>query len=154
MYSIERTGDWSTVAKIMSVWGHNVVPIMREELEESGELIVERLKAHIAAQDLGWAPLAPSTIAKTGSQIYMDSGALANSFESKPVSGSGDVTIKVGPEGGHPSGYSAQTIMQWMEFGNSKQPARPLMRPTWNEMRPVVLAKMMEAIIRIVRGKV
>lgn len=153
MFSIEKTGDWSAVESIMSRWGHNVIPEMQREMEESGELIVERLKAHIAAQDLGWAPLAPSTVAKTGSQIYVDSGALSNSFESKPISGFGDITIKIGPEGGHPSGYSAQTIMQWMEFGNSKQPARPLMRPTWDEMRPVVLAKLMLAVAKIAGGK-
>ena len=140
--SITLDGDWERLQRCLFGLANNLNPDFIAQFDEDGEFVVEKMKGHIAAQDLGWAPLSPNTIRLKGhSTIYVETGTIYGSIEAKKISsGAGGCTIIVGvPAGaGHPSGYSMGTIMGWLEYGTSKQPPRPLIRPVYDEVQSIL----------------
>lgn len=135
-YIIEKVGDWDKMnAYFNDLSSDKLKKAFKDKLKEDGDLVVETIKNHITSQDLGWTPLAESTVSKKGnSTIYVDTGQLLSSIQAKEVQG-GDLSIQIGAEGNHSSGVSSAQILEWLEYGTDKIPPRPLIRPTYDEMQ-------------------
>lgn len=144
LLNLELSGDWNRAVLHMKNLAANLNPDFKAQMYEDGEFVLEKLKGHIQSQDLGWTPLSPHTVAlKHGnSTIYVETGTLLGGLSVRRVKSSADgCTIIVGasPWKGHsPSGRSLSEIMGWMEYGTSRQPARPLIRPTYEEVQGIL----------------
>ena len=139
---LSKFGDWTRAGVVLQGLSVNLFPAFRAQILADGNMIVETLQGHIQAQDLPWAPIAERTIAiKGNSIIYIDTGYLMNSIKVRRVrSVANGLTIFVGanPWTGSSSGHKLSDIMIWLEYGTSKMPPRPLIRPTWEEVEPVI----------------
>lgn len=132
-------GDWGRVR----VWLNKIKFLSgagdySEDLLALGEVIVQRLRQHIQAQDLGWLPLSPYTEARKGfSDVYLETGEFIASLKAKVVRhGRLSMELMVSPEGKHlPSGLDMAVLAQYLEYGTSRVVARPLWRPVFQEVR-------------------
>lgn len=141
--SLTVSGDWDRLNRTLQNLSQ-MGAMFKGQITEDGDFVLEKLKGHIASQDLGWTPLSPHTVALKGGDttIYVETGALMGGMQAKRISwGGADVAVLIGiePGAGHPSGYSMADIMGWMEYGTSKQPPRPLIRPTYEEVKGILM---------------
>lgn len=142
MAYLSKFGDWTRAGVVLQGLSVNVFPAFRAQILEDGEMIVETLQGHIQAQDLSWAPLSERTVAIKGNDtIYIDTGTLMDSIKVRRIrSVANGLTIFVGPNAWTKSanGNKASDLMIWLEYGTSKMPPRPLIRPTWEEVEPIL----------------
>lgn len=156
--SFSKFGDWSKAGTILQALSVNTVPNFIAQIEEDGELILKTMTTHIDSQDLGWTPLAESTVIAKGGDttIYIETGTLRNSISVRKIRAPANgITLFIGasPWKSHsPSGRSLNEIMMWMEYGTDKQPPRPLVRPTWEEVKSIVIDNLASILPEIVRG--
>lgn len=144
---LELTGDWQKANSYFNKLGAELYPAYVSQILSDGEYVVEKLKGHIDAQDLGWAPNAPSTIRqKGGSKVYVETGALYGSIEVREGGGGGDFSVTCGPS----SAFSQ--VMGWLEGGTTRQPPRPLLAPTAEEVKPVIKEHWIELFKSLVKG--
>ena len=150
MPSMSMFGDWTQAGVVLQGIQTQLKPACEAQLREDGQLILDRMQEHIIEQDLPWTPLAESTIhLKDGyTDIYIDSGYLYDNIEVRRVkSSSSNVTIFVGASAWkrHPdSGLKLSDLMIYLEYGTYSEdgsqyiPPRPLIRPTWDEIEPII----------------
>lgn len=155
MLKITLKGDWKKLKRDLNRLSKKLVPAFRAAVNESGELVLETLKGHIQAQDLNWAPLAEHTVELKGGDttILVETGFLLESgFEMRKLSANG-LTIYVGASSvTHPSGVPVKDLLIWIEYGTDKMPARPLMRPTMDEMKEEI-PKIFDECLRDLLGR-
>jgi hypothetical protein len=112
--------------------------VFRKELKALGKAVVVKLKSHITRQDLPWEQLAPFTVKKKGhAKIYIETRQYKNSMHAKVrKSGKRALKLVVFPKGTHvASGLPMQELGMYLEYGTSRIPARPIWRPTYEEMK-------------------
>ena len=133
-FTVKKVGDWDKVEALFNfLTDGSFKEAIKDKLREDGDLIVDSIKNHITAQDLGWTPLAESTLKKKqGTMIYVETGQLLNSITQRD-SNTGDMSIEIGAEGEHSSGISNDMLLTYLEYGTNKIPPRPLIRPTFEE---------------------
>lgn len=124
---------------------------------EFGEYTVEKIQGHIDDQDLSWTPLSDRTIElKSGdSRIYIQTGLLRDSFKVLKVELAGtDTKVYVGvdPSVTTEDGTSVSDILMYMEYGTDKQVPRPLVQPTFEELKPLLKKECMEQLRDLLRG--
>lgn len=140
--SCRMTGDWHRVNVTLNKLHSDLVPTLKAKISEDGEVVLEKLTGHIYSGDLGWTPLSPDTIRlKQGnSTVLIETGSLAGSFTVQRFEFDTGITVFIGiPDGAsHPSGVSASTLMLWIEQGTSRMPARPLIQPTYEEIKELL----------------
>lgn len=137
------TGDWQRAGITLKHIQTQLTPAFKAELYENGEFILEKLQGHIDSQDLGWTPLSDTTIRlKNGnSTIYVDTGELRDGLVVRRIkSASNGCTVFVGgsPWKHHSSGLTMCELTIFLEYGTSKMPARPLIRPTYEEVQDII----------------
>lgn len=133
---IVKEGAWDKVRQLITS--------LKGDMKEARDLCLKRwgLKAeaiargHISAQDLGWRPLKPKTIAAKVRQGYSENILVMTSsyFQSITSTVKGDTAfagVKRGVK--HKSGQEMVKIAAVHEFGNTNTPARPLWGPTYEE---------------------
>lgn len=118
-------------------------PAFKAQIEEDGQLILKTLLNHIDSQDLPWTPLSKKTIELKGGNdtIYVETGFLKNNLRVRKVrSVSNGITLFVGASAWKktPDGVKFSDLMIWLEYGTDKIPPRPLIRPTWKEVEPII----------------
>lgn len=150
---VDFTGDWRIAERTLRRLGRRgtLVSAFKVTIDECGELIRERLIGHIDSEDLGWKPLSSRTIALKGnSKIYVESGTLKDNIKVERIN-SGDYSIFIGSGGTNEprTGKSTKDVLVLMEYGTSKMPARPLVRPTWEELKPIIKDRMRNTITRL-----
>lgn len=142
MAYLSKFGDWTRAGVVLQGLSVNIFPAFQAQILADGEMIVETLQGHIKAQDLPWAPLSERTIAIKGNDtIYIDTGILMNSIKVRRIrSVANGITIFVGanPWTRSSGGHKLSDLMIWLEYGTSKMPPRPLIRPTWDEVEPII----------------
>lgn len=137
-------GDWKKAGAILKNMSINLLPVAIARLNENGELMLKTLIGHIDNQDLPWQPLAESTIRlKNGDDtIYVETEWLKSNLSVRKIKSSvkgSTVFVGASPWKVHqPSGLKFSDLMIMLEYGTSTQPARPLLRPTWEELEPVI----------------
>jgi hypothetical protein len=150
---LRKVGQWAQAGKFLTGISAKLDPHFRALMDEAGNLFLERMAAHIDAQDLGWAPLADSTVAlKSGdATVYVETGFLRNNLKVRRVgSANANYSIFIGADAWAthaPSGEKFSDVMIWLEYGTDKMPPRPLIAPTWEEMRPEI-ERLFEAGLR------
>jgi hypothetical protein len=142
--TLRKAGQWAQAGKYLTGLGARMDPHFRARMDEAGSLLLEKMVAHIDAQDLGWAPLAESTVAlKNGDEtIYVETGFLRNNLKARRVrSSKANYSLFIGADAWTehaPSGRKFSDIMVWLEYGTANMPPRPLIAPAWEEMRPEI----------------
>jgi hypothetical protein len=142
MVTVRKTGDWSKVSIALQSL-QKLRPTFIAQMQDDSEFVLNKVQGHIDSQDLGWTPLADSTVAlKNGdSTIYVETGFLRNNLKAQKVqSSSTSVTFYIGVDASAttPSGESLGDIMIWLEYGTRSIPARPLIRPTFDEVKDIL----------------
>ena len=149
-------GDWHRANVALNKLATELNPTLKAEITSEGELVLDKLRGHIYSGDLGWTPLSPDTIRiKHGdTTILVETGTLANSFAVQKFDFGLGVNVFVGIPSGtsHPSGVSADTLMLWIEQGTSRMPARPLIRPTLDEVITELPQKWWSVIRKFIGG--
>lgn len=143
MAFISKYGDWARAGLMLQSLSVNLVPAFKVQLEEDGNLVLKRLLDHIDAQDLPWTPLADRTIELKGGDktIYVETGFLKDNLKVRKVKSPKDgITLFIGADAWTktPDGVKFSDLMIWLEYGTDKITPRPLIRPTWEEVEPIL----------------
>lgn len=154
---IETFGQWSEAGVVLKNISAKLNPTFQAQMTEDGEMILEKLRGHISAQDLGWTPLSDHTVElKNGNTtIYVETGYLMNNLEVRKVrSTTFGATLFIGASAWktHPSGVKFSDLMIWLENGTSKMPARPLIQPTWEEVQDIVKSNWEKCLKDLISG--
>lgn len=161
MLQFKQYGDWAkagTVLRGLSSSGH-VTAAFRATVDKDGKMIRDKLVGHINSQDLGWTPLSKHTIAlKHGnSTIYVETGTLKNGIRARRISApSNGYSLFIGcaPQAHNKDGSKLSDIMIYLEYGTVHNPARPLVRPTWDEVKAQVKEDMRKTLKGLIRGEI
>ena len=141
---MSKFGDWTKAGVVLqSLSSNKIVPAFSAQIKEDGNLVLERIISHIDSQDLNWTPLSERTIElKNGDEtIYVETGFLKSNLKVRKVKApKNGVTYFIGADAWtkHPSGLKFSDLMIYLEYGTSDIPPRPLVRPTWEEVQPIV----------------
>lgn len=141
--SLELNGDWNRAGIFMKNLAVKLYPAYEAEFYSDGEMVLKKLKDHIYSQDLNWVPLSEHTIELKGGDdtIYIDTGELVNGLSVRRIkSVARGVSIFVGasPWKKHKGGMGLDELMIWLEYGTDRMPARPLIRPTFEEVKDLL----------------
>lgn len=156
---VSKFGDWTKAGIILQNLSTKLKPAYTVQLKDDGDFILEKLQGHIDAQDLSWTPLAESTIQlKNGdSTIYVETGFLRNNLKVRKVaSPKNGVTFFIGADAWttHSSGLKFSDLMIYLEYGTSRSPARPLVRPTFDEVVEVLKENWTNKLIELIQSSV
>lgn len=125
------TGDWTGAFLAIDKLS-KFSPLAKAVLDESGDLVLEKIQSNITNQSLGWTPLSSETIRiKGGSTILVETGSLKDSFAVRK-SGSGIVVAVSGTSSR--TGIPMTQLLAYHEYGTSRTPARPIVKPTWEQV--------------------
>ena len=149
--NVSMIGDWGKFDKSISAMvDRKLIPLMKVSIGESGKLVLKTLVGHVQTQDLNWAPLSVETLDRKSSALtFLETGELINNLVMQEVVDKADrYTVFVGaPNTVHsPSGERYSDIMLYMEFGTLQNPARPLIQPTFDELRRKITDALIEAV--------
>ena len=160
--SLKMTGDWKRAGITLKNLAVKLYPAFELQLQEDGNFILERMREHIDSQDLNWAPLAESTIALKGGDdtIYVDSGALRDGLTVRRIKSStkgSTFYIGASPWKRHTNARTGEsvnmnTLMIWLEYGTDKQPPRPLIRPTFDEVNDLLKSNWLKTVLNFIRN--
>ena len=160
MMKFSTYGDWAKAGVVLRGLSNTkrVRGVFKDALDMNGEMIKDKLVKHIDAQDLNWVPLSPHTVALKGhDKIYIETGSLKKGLAVRTMrSPSNGYAVFIGASAWarNVDGRKLSDVMTWLEYGTSKMPARPLIRPTWNEVKSKVKADMRKTLRGIVRSGV
>lgn len=151
-------GDWSKAGVVLKRLAVHLNPFAKGMLYEDGQLVLETIQGHIDNQDLNWTPLAKSTVRAKGSEdIYVETGSLRNGLTVRKIKSSkDDLVLFVGasPWKRHaPSGKKMSEILIFLEYGTSRIPPRPLVEPTFEEVKSKIQKEWGGAIADFIGGK-
>lgn len=155
---MSKFGDWEKVGRVLRTLSIRLYPAFRAQLREDGEFFLKSVLDHIDAQDLSWTPLADKTIElKNGDDtFYVETGFLKDNLEVRKVKAdSKSITLFIGasPWKRTSSGEKLSDVMMWLEYGTDRVPPRPLIRPTWTEVEPVIKDNWRELLKDLIEGK-
>jgi len=150
-------GDWNKTSLMLQSLPAVISKGARAALEKDAKTIKETIVKHIKSQDLPWAPLSPITIKLKGHDtIYVDTGELRDSISiTSQKTGMLTWSILIGwkPDAIHKdSGLPYAKLIMWLEFGTSKMPARPLIRPVEKELENIINKGMLASLRSIFTG--
>lgn len=157
--SMKKYGDWAKAGIVLQGLSKNLTPAFQAQLKEDGELILSELRGHIDKQDLNWVPLSEHTIELKGGSdtVYVETGFLYNNLKVRKVRApKNGVTFFIGADAWTttPSGEKFSDLMIWLEYGTDKIPPRPLIRPTWEEIEPIIKEHWKDLLDGLVKGGV
>lgn len=156
--TFSKYGDWSKAGAVLRLLSSGkILPTYTAQLRDDGELLLERLVGHIDSQDLNWTPLSEMTIKlKNGSDIiYVETGFLRDNLKVRKVKApSNGVSYFIGADAWttHPSGLKFSDLMIYLEYGTASTPARPLIRPTFEELENIIKDHWKQCLKNLLEG--
>lgn len=142
MVKLKMSGDWKPALSRLRHIKEHLFLAFKAQVNYDGEMVLEKMKEHIYSQDLGWTPLSPHTVElKNGdTTIYVETGELVNGMSVDRIESSDGVTIYVGAKRGqgHSGGMEMGELLIWLEYGTDKIPPRPLVQPTYEEVKELL----------------
>ena len=140
MITTQLIGDWKKCGMMLKALSTQLMPVCQAKLYEDGKLVVDIMQGHIDTQDLPWESLSDITVdLKKSEKIYLETGYLRDGIGLRKVKSSkNSVSYFIGasPWKTHkPSGLKFSDVMMYMEYGTMTQPPRPLVRPTYEEVK-------------------
>ena len=141
--SLTLTGDWNRAGVYLRNLSVKLKPAFEALLWEDGQFVLDKMRSHIDNQDLSWTPLSERTVELKGGDttIMIETGQLVNGLEVRRIKSSATgSTIFVGasPWKSHEGGMKMSELMIWLEYGTDKLPPRPLVRPTYEEVKDLL----------------
>lgn len=136
------TGDWSELkAKLKDISRGKVKDDMEEQLQDSAEDLKEAMQQYIRGQEGTWQPLAQATVKKKNGDdtILIETGEMVDSIEVTPQ---GDDQYVISA-----TGQRNQEILKYHEYGTSRMPSRPVVRPVFEREKGNVKADCKDAFI-------
>lgn len=157
MIKVTAQGDWKKCGMLFKALSVKLYPAFQGRLYEDSKFVVEKMQGHIDRQDLDWIPLSDITVRlKQDEKIYVETGYLRDNIGVRKIKSSkSDVTYFIGasPWKTHPaSGKKFSEIMAYMEYGTATQPGRPLIRPTYDEVKSQFKKEWKEYLQDLVKG--
>lgn len=154
---VSKFGDWTRAGVILQALSNKITPAFSAKIKDDGELILEKMVGHIESQDLNWKPLSEHTIAlKNGDEtIYVETGFLKDNLKVRKVkSPKNGITYFIGADAWttHPSGVKFSDLMIYLEYGTANMPARPLIRPTFDELQDTIKKHWENCLKDLLRG--
>lgn len=158
MLGMRMTGDWEKAGITLSTLADNLSPEFQKQVEKDAELVLRTLQNHIDSQDLPWQPLLPRTVALKGGKetIYVETGWLRANLSVRKLKSSKQFKLFIGasPWKKHkPSGRRFNELMSWLEYGTDKIPPRPLIRPTKQEIEPILHRRWIQLLRDMIHRK-
>ena len=157
-FSFSSYGDWSRAGVAMRALSTNLLPAFTAQMDSDGNFVKTSLIQHIESQDLGWTPLSERTVAlKHGdTTIYVETGFLKNNLKVRKIRAPKDgysLFIGANPWTTTADGMKLSDILIYLEYGTDKIPARPLVRPTWDGIAPIIKANWRSLLKDLIGGK-
>lgn len=155
---LSKFGDWTKAGVVLqSLSSNKIVPAFSAQIKEDGNLVLERIISHIDSQDLNWTPLSERTIElKNGDEtIYVETGFLKSNLKVRKVRApKNGVTYFIGADAWtkHPSGLKFSDLMIYLEYGTANIPARPLIRPTYDELEDLLKRHWKQCLQDLMKG--
>jgi len=154
---ISKFGAWTKAGIVLQALSSKIVPAFSAQLKEDGDMILEKIRGHIDAQDLNWTPLSEHTISlKSGDEtIYVETGFLKDNLKVRKVKApKNGVTYFIGADAWtkHPSGLKFSDLMIYLEYGTANIPARPLIRPTFEELENTIKKHWENCLKDLIKG--
>ena len=155
---LSKFGDWTKAGVVLqSLSSNKIVPDFSAQIKEDGNLVLERIISHIDSQDLNWTPLSERTIElKNGDEtIYVETGFLKSNLKVRKVKApKNGVTYFIGADAWtkHPSGLKFSDLMIYLEYGTANIPARPLIRPTYDELEDLLKSHWKQCLQDLMKG--
>lgn len=152
-------GQWKSAGITLRNLSQNIKPKAEKQLKEDAEFIQEKLIGHIDNQDLPWSSLSPITVRiKKSSKIYIDTGTLKDNIKVRGIKSSvNKSTIFIGANSyttHGPSGMRMSQLMNILEYGSKYTPPRPLIRPTWNEVKPLIESRWKKTFVEELKKEI
>lgn len=137
---IKKTGSWKDAGVMLKTLATDFVPQLKAKLYEDGRLVVETIQGHIDRQDLPWTELSEITKQlKHDERIYYETGYLRDNIGIRKVKSSANELayfIGASPWKTHKeSGLKFSDLMIYLEYGTDKIPPRPIIRPSYEEVK-------------------
>lgn len=139
-----KFGQWTQAGIVLQGMYRAAYGSMAYELRQQADLLLERMLEHLERQDLNWPALSPETIKRkvdNKDKILIETGELKSKLKVRKIATKTDrFTVFVGADAWerHRNGLKMSDLMIYLEYGTDNMPARPLMGPTWEEMKPGV----------------
>ena len=141
-FSLQKDSGWKSTEKVLTSLKKNMYSEIKKYVQEVGDEAVQIIRRHIEMQDLGWTPLSPVTVQKKrSSDAWVETGTLKESVKTIVEKDDGkDFSLFVGvPRNGYNAdGTSLADIAYYLEYGTVHIPARPLIRPTTEEVQQIL----------------
>ena len=154
-FKLTQTGDWAKVRHVLGYKLPKLAPYIMGRIDEYGELALEIIKGHIRSQSLPWTPLSEETVRIKGhSKIYVETGVLSNGLEVKRMGilgGKNELFIGFSDGITHESGLTYGQLMVMLEYGTIHIPPRPLVRPSFDEVKKIITKDLKPLIDRYMR---
>ena len=160
--SLKMTGDWKKAGIVLKNLAVKLYPAFDLQLQKDGQFILEKLQSHIDSQDLNWTPLSDRTVALKGGDttIYVDSGTLRDGLVVRRVKSSvRGCTFFIGgsPWKKHKNAHTGEevpmdSLVIWLEYGTDKMPPRPLIQPTYEEVKDIITKNWEDYFKKLCKG--
>ena len=150
---LTKTGDWAKVRHVLGYGLPRLAPHLLGKMDEYGNVALEVIRGHIRNQSLPWTPLSAETVRIKGhDDIYVETGLLSSGLEVKKMGvGGNEIFIGFSEGKAHESGLSFAQLMIFNEYGTVNAPARPLIRPSFEEVKKLVKKDLKPAIEKYLR---
>ena len=139
-------GDWN---KLYAAFDKlkNVEKEGDDDAKQQAEMLKQAIQSYVTGQQGGWTPLSPYTVEKKGSStILIETGTMINSLTVDKV-GDADYFI-------HFTGMNAEKSNEQVavenEYGTSKAPPRPFVRPVYEREGKKAVEGVMTAIRELI----
>ena len=125
----------------------NVEKEVDDDAKQQAEMLKQAIQSYVTGQQGGWTPLSPYTVEKKGSStILIETGTMINSLTVDKV-GEADYFI-------HFTGMNAEKSNEQVavenEYGTSKAPPRPFVRPVYEKEGKKAVEGVMTAIRELI----
>ena len=150
---LTKTGDWAKIRHVLGYGLPKLAPHLLGKMDEYGNIALEVIRGHIKSQSLPWTPLSSETVRIKGHDtIYVETGMLSNGLEVKKMGvGKNEIFIGFSEGNFHESGESFAQLMIFNEYGTINSPARPLIRPSFEEVKKMVGKDLKPVIEKFIR---
>ena len=139
-------GDWNSLYAALDKI-KNVEKEVDDDAQQQAEMLKQAIQSYVTGQQGGWSPLSPYTVEKKGSStILIETGTMINSLTVDKV-GDADYFI-------HFTGMNAEKSNEQVavenEYGTSKAPPRPFVRPVYEKEGKKAIEGVMTAIRELI----
>lgn len=149
----ELTGSWKKASYVVENLDKLIKAPLIKATAKNALLVEAALVKHIQNQDLGWAALNPAykkfkEKKKLSSHILIATSTLLNSVTTQIIEGGMAAFVGVLRTAKGKGGRKEVMIAAVHEYGSAKRniDARPLFRPTFKEMKPIILENYKKAL--------